>query len=204
MWSSPCGSGARVRQRSVVGSYSSWWVPATPSTFPPITWIFPPTAARATSLRASGIGAFIIQLPGDCACPVAVNASSATQIVTNCRTFKNLWCMISPFCSQLLPIQPCGGDSASGETRNFYQWCSPYKRTTLCPAFAEKPGSTMGSVRLRDMQNRLVDDEKFSAQRCFYHDAVLPINEESGNKIRHASRPLSNDAKSPAGTARWA
>jgi len=80
----------------------------------------------------------------------------------------------------------------------------PYKRTTLCPAFAEKPGSTMGSVRLRDMQNRLVDDEKFSAQRCFYHDAVLPINEESGNKIRHASRPLSNDAKSPAGTARWA
>src|SRR5262245_59932773 len=31
--------------------------------------------------------------------------------------------MISPFCSQLLPIQPCGGDSASGETRNFYQWC---------------------------------------------------------------------------------
>jgi hypothetical protein len=46
--------------------------------------------------------------------------------------------------------------------------------------FCGKTGSTMGSVRLRDMQNRLVDDEKFSAQRCFYHDAVLSINEESG------------------------
>jgi hypothetical protein len=30
------------------------------------------------------------------------------------------------------------------------------------------------------MQNRLVDHEETSAQRCFYHDAVLPINEESG------------------------
>jgi len=38
----------------------------------------------------------------------------------------------------------------------------------------------------RDMQNRLVDDEETSAQRCFYHDAVLPIK------------------SSPAGTARWA
>src|SRR5215813_2862743 len=32
----------------------------------------------------------------------------------------------------------------------------------------------------RDMQNRLVDHEETSAQRCFYHDAVVPINEESG------------------------
>lgn len=28
------------------------------------------------------------------------------------------------------------------------------------------------------MRDRLVDDEEFSAQRCFYHDVVVPINEK--------------------------
>src|SRR5215471_14698078 len=144
MWSSPCGSGARVRQRSVAGSYSSWWVPATPSTFPPITWIFPPTAARATSLRASGIGAFITQLPCACALAVAVNDPSTAQIVTNGRTFKNLSCMVFPFCLQLLSIQPCGGDSTPGEIRNFTKRNDPYQRRTLRhPVFAKNLGLTL-------------------------------------------------------------
>jgi len=43
--------------------------------------------------------------------------------------------------------------------------------------FLRNPRHYRGIGRLRDMQNRLVDHEEFSAQRCFYHDAVVPINE---------------------------
>jgi len=83
------------------------------------------------------------------------------------------------------------------KSRNFCQKARSRQRKSLHhPVFAENLGSTMASVVLRDMQNRLVDYEKFSAQRCFYHDAVLPINEKSGMR--------SHDARIPAATARWA
>src|SRR5262249_6331081 len=76
-------------------------------------------------------------------------------------------------------------------------------KNTPSSCFCEKPRLDLGPSR--DMQNRLVDDEETSAQRCFYHDAVLPINEESGRtKSGTLLAQLSNDAKSPAGTARWA
>src|SRR5215510_7017465 len=98
----------------------------------------------ATSLRASGIGDFITQLPCACALAAAVNAPSTAQIVTDCRTFKNLSCMVSPFCLQLLSIQPCGGDSAPGEIRNFCQKARSRQRKSLYhPVFAKNLGLTL-------------------------------------------------------------
>ena len=34
------------------------------------------------------------------------------------------------------------------------------------------------------MCNRLVDHEEFSAQRCFYHDVAVPINEKPAIRFR--------------------
>ena len=42
--------------------------------------------------------------------------------------------------------------------------------------FCGKPRRDHGLGQLRDMCNRLVDHEEFSAQRCFYHDVAVPIN----------------------------
>ena len=44
--------------------------------------------------------------------------------------------------------------------------------------FCGKPRRDHGLGQLRDMCNRLVDHEEFSAQRCFYHDVTVPINEK--------------------------
>ena len=44
--------------------------------------------------------------------------------------------------------------------------------------FCGKPRRDHGLGQLRDMRNRLVDHEEFSAQRCFYHDVTVPINEK--------------------------
>ena len=38
------------------------------------------------------------------------------------------------------------------------------------------------------MRDRLVDHEEFSAQRCFYHDAAVPINEKPAILFRQVSR----------------
>ena len=60
-WSRGCGSGARSRQRSVAGSYSSLRATALPATPPPSANSRSPTAAAATSPRTAGIGAFCDQ-----------------------------------------------------------------------------------------------------------------------------------------------
>ena len=38
------------------------------------------------------------------------------------------------------------------------------------------------------MCNRPVDHEEFSAQRCFYHDVAVPINEKPAIFLRQVSR----------------
>ena len=54
--------------------------------------------------------------------------------------------------------------------------------------FCGKPRQDHGLGQLRDMRNRLVDHEEFSAQRCFYHDVTVPINEKPAIRFRQVSR----------------
>src|SRR5215831_8339278 len=71
--------GARSRQRSLAGSYSSLRGTALPATPPPSANSLSPTAAAATSPRTAGIGAFCVHVPGGvCDCAAVPSAAAVT------------------------------------------------------------------------------------------------------------------------------